>query len=82
MPKIDYKACKRIIERILKRAKQEVELQHKKPDSPEFWKAFENRAQELAQEEKQRLSKTYDTAIGDEFYRLFQLDLGDAVKKA
>jgi len=78
---ITYKECKPTIERILKQAKQEIELQHKyKPDSLEFKKALEERARELAKIEKQRLSKKFNVEVGNEFYRLFEVDLKEAVK--
>jgi len=81
MSKIDYKACKPIIERILKQAKQEVELRHKyKPDSPDFKKELEKRARELAEDQKQLLSRQYGIQTGEEFHRLFELDLKETVK--
>jgi len=81
MSKIDYKASKPMIEKILKLAKQEVESQHKyKPNSPEFKKELEKRARELAKIKEQELSGKYDTQTGKEFYRLFELDLKQPVK--
>lgn len=72
---IDYKACKPIIERILKQTEQELGLRGLRQGSPEFKKAFEKRARELAQVEKKRLTKKFNDPKGEEFYRLFEIDL-------
>jgi Fic family protein len=81
MSKIDYPTSKPIIKRILKQAKQEIELRHKyKPDSIDFKKELEKRARELAENQKQLLSKKYNKQTGEEFYRLFEIDLKETVK--
>lgn len=78
----DYKTFKPTIDRILEQAKQEVDLEKRiKPNSPEYKSAIEKRALELAEVEKQRLSRKFNVEASSEFYRLFELDLKDFVEK-
>jgi hypothetical protein len=74
----DYTTFKPIIDRILKRAKQEVTLQK---GIKEYKNVVRKRALELAEVEKQRLSRNFNTETGNEFYRLFELDLKGFVEK-
>lgn len=78
----DYKAFRPTIERILKQAKQEIDLEKRiKPNSSEHKNAIKKRALELAEVEKQRLSRKFNVKTSNEFYRLFELDLKDFVEK-
>jgi hypothetical protein len=43
--------------------------------------AIRKRALELAEVEKQRLSRKFNVETSDEFYRLFELDLKDFIEK-
>lgn len=78
----DYKSFKPTIDRILKRAKQEIDMKKQiKPNSSEYTGAIEKRALELAETERERLTRKFNEETGNEFYRLSKLDLKDFVGK-
>jgi len=78
----DYKTFKPTIDRILRQAKQEIDLEKRlNPNSVVYRNAIEKRAVELAKAEKQRLSTKFNVTTGNEFYRLFQLDLTEFIKE-
>ena len=78
----DHKTFEKTITRILRQAKQETDLEKRlKTNSPEYKSAIEKRAMDLAKAEKRRLSMKFNVTTGDEFYRLFELDLKEFIEK-
>lgn len=81
MSKIDWKTSQSIMKRILKKARQETELNKKlRHKSPEYNKALEKNARKWAEVEKTNLKQYGNDTVG-EFSRLFELQLKEELSK-